>query len=55
MKKSKKELTYSFLSIGRSFLFDYSDNYLFDVIKNDKYNETVIMEKINGRYCLCQR
>jgi len=45
--KSKKELTYSFLSIGRSFLFNYSDDYLFDVIKNNGYLETVILEKIN--------
>ena len=45
--KSKKELIYSFLSIGRSFLFNYSDDYLFDIIKNDKYYETDILEKIN--------
>ena len=46
-KKSKKELTYSFLSIGRSFLFNYTDDYLFNIIKNDKYQETIILEKIN--------
>ena len=41
-----QEFTYSFLSIGRSFLFNLDDNYLFDVIKNKKYHETTIMEKI---------
>lgn len=46
-KKSKKELTYSFLSIGRSFLFNYTDDYLFNIIKNDRYQETIILEKIN--------
>lgn len=44
--KSKKELTYSFLSIGRSFLFNYSDDYLFDIIKNNKFDETEILKKI---------
>lgn len=29
---------YNFLSIGRSYLFEYDDNTLFDMIKNDNYN-----------------
>ena len=46
-KKTKEELTYSFLSIGRSFLFDYDDNYLFKVIKDDSFNDTIIMKIID--------
>ena len=46
-KKTKEELTYSFLSIGRSFLFEYDDNYLFNVIKNDSFNDTEIMKIID--------
>ena len=45
--KSKKELTYSFLSVGRSFLGNYSDNDLFILIKEDKIYTSSIMEKIN--------
>ena len=29
---------YNFLSIGRSYLFEYDDNTLFDMIKNNNYN-----------------
>lgn len=35
-----KEFKYDFLSIGRSFLYEYSDDYLLDVIMNNKYRET---------------
>ena len=33
---------YSFMSLLRSYLFDYDDNYIFDVITNDKESETVL-------------
>jgi len=41
-----QEFVYSFLSVGRSFLFNLDDNYLFDIINYKKYHETMIMEKI---------
>ena len=47
-KKRNKEMEYAFLSIGRSFLFDYSDDELFNVIINNDYDKTVIMEKIRN-------
>lgn len=39
---------YSFLSIGRSFLLDYNDNDLFEIIKNNKYVDSIIIKKINN-------
>ena len=42
-----KEMEYSFLSIGRSFLFDYTDEELFDIVTNNDYEKTVIYEKTN--------
>ena len=45
--KDSKELKYLFLSIGRSFLFNYSDEYLFNVIASDTINETEIFKIIN--------
>ena len=47
LKKFDKEFIYSFLSVGRSFLCNLDDNYLFEVIKNKSFSETIIMEKIN--------
>lgn len=43
--KTGKKFNYNLLSIGRSYLFSYEDEYLFDLIKNkisdDKLNEIV--------------
>ena len=39
-----REVKYMFLSIGRSFLFNYSDEYLFDVIRNNSYDDTEIFK-----------
>jgi len=39
---------YAFLSIGRSYLFEMSDNELFEIIKNKKYFETEIHSKITS-------
>lgn len=41
----------SFMSVGRSFLYEYSDEYLFDTITNEKYGETSVykdLEKIDN-------
>lgn len=38
---------YCFTSISRSYLYRYSDDYIFDVINNNRYNETDILEKVN--------
>ena len=46
--KSIEVLKYSFLSIGRSFLFNYDDKYLFKVIKDNAYSDTEIISKINN-------
>lgn len=43
--KFDQEFKYYFLSIGRSFLFNYSDNDLFKVIKEKSYQETIIYKK----------
>ncbi len=47
-KVFNKEIEYCYLSIGRSFLFNYSDDELFNVIRNNDYNKTIIFEKINN-------
>ena len=47
-KNYNVELKYCFLSIGRSFLFKYDDEYLFDVLENNSLNETDILKKINN-------
>ena len=43
---NNKEMEYSFLSIGRSFLFNYTDEELFDIVTNNNYEETEIFAKI---------
>ena len=43
---NKQEIEYCFLSIGRSFLCDLDDNYLFDVVRNTSYEETDIFKII---------
>ena len=39
---------YDFLSISRSFLYEYSDNYIFDIVKNKKYEETSIYKDLSS-------
>lgn len=36
------DFRYSFMSVGRSFLSNYNDDELFDILINDKYKETSI-------------
>ena len=49
------DFVYDFLSISRSFLYEYSDDYIFDIIKDKKYKETTIytdlssIESINSK------
>lgn len=38
------DFRYDFLSIGRSFLYEYTDAYLFDIIKNGTYRETELFK-----------
>ncbi len=45
--KHNKEMEYAYLSIGRSFLFDYTDDELFNVIMNNDYKKTAIFTKTN--------
>ena len=46
-KKYDKEFWYSYLSIGRSYLFSISDNILYNNIKNKNLDNDIILEKIN--------
>ena len=43
--KLDKEMEFSFLSIGRSFLEDYTDEELFDIVTNNNYDKTDIYQK----------
>ena len=43
-----KEFKYDFLSIGRSFLYELDDQYLFDVFKNNTFKETQIYKDFSG-------
>ena len=47
-KKIDKEMEYAYLSVGRSFLFNFTDQELFDTITNNNYQETIILKKINN-------
>ena len=38
------EFKYVFTSVGRSFLYEYSDQYLFDIITENRYKETTLYE-----------
>ena len=46
-KNYDKLFSYAFLSVGRSYLVNYSDEYLFDVITNKKYYETPLYQKLS--------
>lgn len=37
---------YDFMSIGRSFLYEYSDEYLFDIISNNKFKDTTLYKDL---------
>ncbi len=39
------DFKYYFMSVGRSYLFSYSDNYLFEVMKKETFKETTLYEK----------
>ena len=41
-----EDYKYCFMSIARSFLFDLSDDEIFNYIKNGNYNDSIIIEKI---------
>lgn len=42
------EFKYDFLSIGRSFLYELDDEYLFDTFKNNKFKETQIYKDFSN-------
>ena len=42
-----QEFWYSYLSVGRSYLYSMDDNYLYEKIKNKDLSEDIILEKIN--------
>jgi len=44
-KKLNEEFKHNFLSIGRSYLFEYSDYDLFEMIKNNNY-KSILLDKI---------
>lgn len=41
-----EEFKYLYISIARSFLVEYKDDYIFDVVKDNKYYETSLFNKI---------
>ncbi|MDD3241845.1 MAG: UvrD-helicase domain-containing protein [Bacilli bacterium] len=46
-KKYDDEFKYSFISIARSYIYEYSDQYIYDVIKENRYFETSIYKDLN--------
>ncbi len=46
-KEYDEDYKYCFTSIARSFLFSYSDNEIFNIIKNSSYKDSIIINKIN--------
>ena len=46
--KTKEEFMYSFISVSRSFLMDLDDSYIFDIIKNKKFEDSELYKKINN-------
>ena len=46
-KKYQEEFWYSYFSIGRSYLFNFDDNYLYDRIMSKDLTEDIILSKIN--------
>lgn len=46
-KKFDTEFKYAFISIARSYLFEYSDEIIFDMLLNDKYDSS-LLEIINS-------
>ena len=47
-KNFSKEFVYSFLSVSRSFLFNYDDNTIFKIISEKSYENTVLYQKITN-------
>lgn len=44
-KRFDNDFKYAFMSVGRSFLYNYNDNDLFSFIKDDTYRETELYHK----------
>ena len=47
-KEYDKEFRYLFTSIARSYLFEYTDDYIFDLFKNNGFYKTSIFEIAGG-------
>jgi len=45
-KDFKHEFRYAFLSIGRSHLYEYDDEYLFDILKSEDYKSTTLYQDL---------
>ena len=41
------DFKYDFISIARSFLYEYSDEYIFDIVTNNKIKETTIFNDLS--------
>ena len=41
------DFKYDFISIARSFLYEYSDEYIFDIVTNNKIKETTIYKDLS--------
>lgn len=47
-KEYDGEYKYLFMSLARSFIFEYSDELIFKIIKNDRLKEDIIIKKIDN-------
>ncbi len=45
-KTFKEEFRHSFMSVARSFLFEYEDNYIFNILKNEDYLNNTIYDSL---------
>ena len=46
--KFNEEFKYDFTSIGRSFLYEYTDEYIFDTINNKSYKDTTLYKDFSS-------
>lgn len=47
-KSTADTFRYSLLSVGRSFLYEYTDEYLFDVLENRSYFDTTVYKDLSN-------
>ena len=48
------EFKYDFVSIARSFLYEYSDSYILEIITNNNFKETSIYKELADIFRSCK-